>query len=281
MGIRGAAIPFMETTKSMQSALWLCRKLGRPFGVAASGLFLLAVRLRARCVRRITTQPLLVIVPHQDDETLGCGGLIALKRRAGAPVAVVYLTDGTASHRGHPVMTPAALATIRRAEATAALGRLGVLPQHIHFLDGPDGALAHLQGKDRSDLIERVAVIVRAMQPAAVATTLRSDAHPDHEAACALAVEALRLAGSSATLLEFPLWARWFAPWENWSLLCGFAWSRVDIAEVRGAKLSAVAEFVSQLRPIPPWTTRHLRPAFVRRCTGRWEYFMGGPGGDI
>jgi LmbE family N-acetylglucosaminyl deacetylase len=36
----------------------------------------------------------LIFSPHQDDETLGCGGAIALKRQMGVPVKVIFLTDG-------------------------------------------------------------------------------------------------------------------------------------------------------------------------------------------
>src|SRR5882724_2841134 len=37
---------------------------------------------------------ILVLAPHMDDETLGCGGTIARHAQAGADVAVVFLTDG-------------------------------------------------------------------------------------------------------------------------------------------------------------------------------------------
>src|SRR4030065_330273 len=40
-----------------------------------------------------------IFAPHQDDETLGCGGTIMLKRKAGTPVACVFMTDGSTSHR--------------------------------------------------------------------------------------------------------------------------------------------------------------------------------------
>ena len=38
----------------------------------------------------------LVLSPHQDDETIGCGLLMAEKSRRGIPVAVVVATDGRA-----------------------------------------------------------------------------------------------------------------------------------------------------------------------------------------
>src|SRR5690606_38092378 len=42
--------------------------------------------------------PLLVIAPHPDDETLGCGGVIALATCRNVRVHTVFVTDGGASH---------------------------------------------------------------------------------------------------------------------------------------------------------------------------------------
>lgn len=41
-----------------------------------------------------THHPSVIVFPHQDDETFGCRGLIALKRQLGVRVAVVVLTAG-------------------------------------------------------------------------------------------------------------------------------------------------------------------------------------------
>src|SRR5829696_1206258 len=41
----------------------------------------------------------LVIAPHPDDETLGCGATIARKRAAGTPVRVVIVADGRYAQR--------------------------------------------------------------------------------------------------------------------------------------------------------------------------------------
>ena len=42
--------------------------------------------------------PILVLAPHPDDESLGCGGLIAQACAAGIEVHVAILTDGSMSH---------------------------------------------------------------------------------------------------------------------------------------------------------------------------------------
>src|SRR3972149_6748886 len=36
----------------------------------------------------------IVFAPHPDDETLGCGGTIIKKKRAGAKIRIVFTTDG-------------------------------------------------------------------------------------------------------------------------------------------------------------------------------------------
>ena len=42
----------------------------------------------------------LILAPHPDDESLGCGGLIAACCAAARPPVVAILTDGSQSHPG-------------------------------------------------------------------------------------------------------------------------------------------------------------------------------------
>jgi LmbE family N-acetylglucosaminyl deacetylase len=84
--------------------------------------------------------PLLVLVPHPDDETLGCGGLLATAARARVDLEVVYLTDGSASHRRSVQWPPPRLSLQRRGEALEALGALGVGAARVAFIDWPDAA---------------------------------------------------------------------------------------------------------------------------------------------
>ena len=41
-----------------------------------------------------------VVAAHPDDEVLGVGGLLAMTAAAGAPIRLVAVTDGEASHPG-------------------------------------------------------------------------------------------------------------------------------------------------------------------------------------
>ena len=42
----------------------------------------------------------MIVAPHPDDESLGCGGLIAQLCSMGRPPLVVIATDGSRSHPG-------------------------------------------------------------------------------------------------------------------------------------------------------------------------------------
>ena len=47
----------------------------------------------------VATRSALVLAPHPDDETIGCGATILRKVAAGTPVTVFVATDGRHSHR--------------------------------------------------------------------------------------------------------------------------------------------------------------------------------------
>ena len=120
--------------------------------------------------------PALVFAPHPDDETLGCGGTIIRKVRAGARVGIVVMTDGARSHAKY--MAPARLAEIRAGEALAAASVLGVAADHVSLLGCPDGQLA----SRRDEFVPRVAELLAQRRPEQVFIPYRHDGVSDHEA---------------------------------------------------------------------------------------------------
>jgi LmbE family N-acetylglucosaminyl deacetylase len=121
----------------------------------------------------------LVLSPHQDDETIGCGLLIAEKANRGIPIAVAVATDGRCGwYSPTPPPPPNAIAEIRRLEWHRALDVLGV-PQTDRFeLNFPDGEL-----KDHEDqLAVQLRDLLRSLRPSQVFVTRTGDPHPDHRA---------------------------------------------------------------------------------------------------
>jgi LmbE family N-acetylglucosaminyl deacetylase len=101
-------------------------------------------------------EPLLVLAPHPDDESLCCGGLIAEHHARGHDVHVMVLTDGTGSHPHSREYPPARLAALRMQEAREAISALGLPEDRIEFLGLRDGH-APLSGKELNDAAARVA----------------------------------------------------------------------------------------------------------------------------
>jgi LmbE family N-acetylglucosaminyl deacetylase len=90
---------------------------------------------------------ILILAPHPDDETLGCGGIIQQAVAMKLPVRIIWLTYGDNNewsfflYRKHIVVMPEAvrkMGEVRHAEAVAAAKTLGVDPHQLAFLGYPD-----------------------------------------------------------------------------------------------------------------------------------------------
>jgi LmbE family N-acetylglucosaminyl deacetylase len=188
-------------------------------------------------------RPLLVLAPHPDDESLGCGGLIAEACARGHRVHVAVLTDGAASHPGSRAFPPQRLRVIRREETQRAAAALGLPPTEITFLDLPDGA-APLAGSRARAVAHRVADIARDAEAETIVATWQHDTHRDHLAAYRAARGAAAITG--ARLLFYPIWS-YTLPAGRWLPALPFSGFRLDIARHLDAKRRAVAAHRSQV----------------------------------
>ena len=181
-----------------------------------------------------------VLAPHPDDESLGCGGLLALLADAGLPAHVVVVTDGTRSHpasRTHPADR---LRALREAEAREAVGLLGH-GARAEFLRFPDCGLPGADDAGFDAAADRLAALVDDLRPDTLLLPWRRDPHCDHEATWALA-HARRQPG--VRWIEYPVWA-WTAPDAAPREDEATAW-RLDIGPALDRKLGAVAAHRSQ-----------------------------------
>ncbi len=131
--------------------------------------------------------PMLILAPHQDDETLGCGGLIAQAGALGLAPRVAFLTDGAASHRGSPTWPPARLAATRRREGLQALATLGVPARDVRFLRWADGAPVAPGAPAYERTLAELLAWSRGRPPRSLWATWREEPHGDHAAAAGLA----------------------------------------------------------------------------------------------
>jgi LmbE family N-acetylglucosaminyl deacetylase len=127
----------------------------------------------------------LVVVAHPDDETFGCGSLIALAAAAGARVSIVCATRGELGEVTDRVdLAGRTLGEVREGELRDAAAMLGAA--HVEVLDfvdsgfdGPQPAGA-LCGADPATLRDTLAAIVERERPTIVLSIDGSDGHRDH-----------------------------------------------------------------------------------------------------
>jgi LmbE family N-acetylglucosaminyl deacetylase len=124
----------------------------------------------------------LVIAPHPDDESIGCGGTICLHTNRGDKVTTVFLTSGELALKH---LSPDEAWKIREAEAEAAAAILGV--STLKFLRRPDWFV--------SEMIEETAAILKPIlekeDPELIYLPHEREAIPDHEASLAIVRSAL------------------------------------------------------------------------------------------
>ncbi len=124
---------------------------------------------------QILDHRVLVLAPHPDDESLGCGGALILHARHGDPVKVVFLTNGI---RGDVKQQyePDEYVALRRQEASRA-GQEVLGVTDLEFWAYEDGALA----ADQSS-INRLHRLLLDYRPTLVYAPSPQEFHRDHRA---------------------------------------------------------------------------------------------------
>lgn len=157
----------------------------------------------------------MVLAPHPDDESLGCGGAIAKHTQEKDDVHVVYLCD---------------CGPQRADEALNACRMLGVFTAQVHFLGEPDGS--PLLSTASTALLP----ILNDFEPDILYAPHQVDDHPDHKVAHSLAKHAAFIK-RKIQLRLFEVWT----PLTDPTLI-------LDITPYIGVKMAALRCHISQFR---------------------------------
>jgi LmbE family N-acetylglucosaminyl deacetylase len=187
---------------------------------------------------------IVVLAPHPDDETLGCGGTIRLLKKSGKQVKVIFLTSGDRAnpsdpasriHHGEEHITDYSI--MREKEADKAMKVLGVTD--YEFLRLPDRKLdVYFES-----VLGRLRDIIKEYAADTIFSPSMIELNPDHRTTAALAMEIQRHwenIGAVRTSLLFYEVATPLRP----NIL-------IDISSARKIKRKAVKAYESQLRLTP------------------------------
>jgi LmbE family N-acetylglucosaminyl deacetylase len=226
----------------------------------------------------------LAVVAHPDDESFGCGSVLARAAAHGADVTVLCATRGEAGDPA-PGTVGTDLGTIREAELRRAAACLGVRSVELlaHRDSGFDGPLAPdaLCAVPEDALAAEIGEALRRLEPQVVLVLDGSDGHRDHLHVRAAARAALRGARRPVLYehcLSNALMRRWLEemrrvrPDTAYHALDPAALGRsdaditdvLDVSEVLDRREAAIAEHRSQSSPFDGLSPE-LRAAFLEQ----------------
>lgn len=218
-----------------------------------------------------------VLAPHPDDESLGCGGLLAEAVSAGRDLRVIFVSDGGASHPTEGAEDRAALFRIRQAEALGALACLGVPASKALFLGLPDAAVPEA-GAAFDAAVGDIRVALRSTSASALLTTWEHDPHCDHHAAWAMARAALLTGPPGALpcrLVQYSIWGHALPPDHALPGPAPRA-RRLDVRRHLAAKARALACHRSQFGQVASLAAGGFQvdAALLDRCMRDFELFL-------
>jgi len=180
----------------------------------------------------------LVLAPHPDDETLGCGQAIAAACAIGRRVGIALVTGGENSHPGSLTHPRPVMRELRRREFCRAVEVLGNGTIESVELGFPDGKLERGDGDEIADQLRTFA---DGLRPSVIWASWSGDPHCDHIATGAAAeILGLRL---GIPVWSYVVWGRFadrFVP--SLSRL-----HRFDRPEWRRKKADAMRAYRSQM----------------------------------
>jgi N-acetylglucosamine malate deacetylase 1 len=198
----------------------------------------------------------LVIAPHPDDETIGCGGTLLRRQAEGVELGWLIVT-GISTEAGWSVES----VRQRDAEIDKVFDLIGF--DQVFNLRLPTTKLDQLPF---NSLIDKFSAVVKAFQPQEIFVSHRSDVHTDHRLvfdATAACTKWFRYP-SVKTVLAYETISE-----TEFSLDCSNPFQPnffVDISEFLERKLEVMTVYQSEVRPFPfPRSIEAIRALAILR----------------
>lgn len=186
----------------------------------------------------------LIVAPHADDESLGCGGVISLLRKYGQNVYILLLSDGTLSHPNSKKYPAEKLRDLRENELLDAAEILKVPAENIIFCRYQDRNVPSKNDEKFETAVLSISKIIDLIKPQSIFVPWRRDPHPDHKAAFQLIDDAETL---NAKIYEYPIWLKELGESEDEPTVEESMPFRLNISSVVNQKQEVIAKHLSQI----------------------------------
>ncbi|MDI4652859.1 MULTISPECIES: PIG-L deacetylase family protein [Pseudoalteromonas] len=192
----------------------------------------------------MTSESVLVVAAHSDDEALGCAGTIAKHIANGDEVHVVFMTNGVSSRDTQKLSQTQAIT--RKSAAQSALEVLGV--KHFTQYDFPDNQMDSIPLLSVAQAIENV---IAKVSPSIVYTHFLNDLNVDHQITHKAVMTACRPQAWSSVnkILSFEVLSS--TEWNSPSLSSFRPQYIVNITNYWDLKYKALQQYSEEMRAFP------------------------------
>jgi LmbE family N-acetylglucosaminyl deacetylase len=171
-------------------------------------------------LRTLERARLLVVAPHMDDDVIGPGGTLALHRRLGSAVNVVFCGAGATPEQDRT-----------RKEETRQAAKFMAFDR-VEHLDFPEGAMS----LHEDAMGTKLAKLLRELTPNQVFCPFVADHHRDHTAVAMAVAKAITESGWRGDVWCYEVWS---PLWPNVA---------IDISSVVDVKRQAIDLYASQVQ---------------------------------
>lgn len=217
----------------------------------------------------------LVLAPHPDDESLGCGGLIAMLASKNVEVTVIVTTDGSQSRPNSKNFPPEKVKLFREKDVIKALEILGVEKNKGTFFEQKDASLPTINQPGFDFLVHRLSGIIKQVKPQLILVPYELDPHYDHRVTWQILHEALNLFGH-VKVWEYPIWLYELAEEQDIPQLKHGALKKINIEAFLNFKERAIQSHISQTRGMidDDPTGFILKSKVLTHFTTDYEYYF-------
>jgi len=210
------------------------------------------IRSVFRCGETFIVSPKnsLIVIPHPDDEVFGCAQLIAMKRKLGARVTLLMLTDGEAAHRGCCSTSTVIIGSVRRKLAEQSAILLGLKKDDLIWMAMPDGDIPAIGSNEFVKAVASITDIILELQPGEIYAPVPFDSWPDHKKAFDLVDPILNnVQQRTIAVYYYAVWMWWNLRIRDFALARTWKRYRLDADSVKKNKEQAIDIYMSANNP--------------------------------